>query len=239
MKRGAMDHPKLQHLCSLLNLEKFEAVGILETVWHFTAKYAPKGDIGRFTDEEIAKWVGWSRRSGQPGVTSGSRLVDALVTSRWVDRSEPHRLVVHDWADHADQTLKRFLASRNLAFVQHGANPPAPEARGQKPAPAPAAVAPASYRNGSLTPAVSPPPTDTLTDSHRILKVRGLLHEYVTHLCHLDWPPPDDQICTHVLLAAGGDVEELQQKLIVLWKQKHAQPNRSYAWFISSVRSVK
>jgi hypothetical protein len=118
VKRGTIEHPKLRHLCSLLNLERFAAVGILESLWHFTAKYTPQGDIGKFPNEEIARGVGWSRRSGRAGVSSGSCLVEALVTSGWLDRSDEHRLIVHDWADHADQQVTRLLARRKLAFVK-------------------------------------------------------------------------------------------------------------------------
>lgn len=143
MKRGTPDHPKLKALMVALNVEKCTAVGVLEMLWHFTARYAADGDIGRFSDEQIAAAIGWTRRSGKAKVSSGSFLVRALVDTRWLDgpyevpmrssrgHTEVHRrcLLVHDWEDHADQTLKRFLASRKLAF----ASPPLPEACSLKP----------------------------------------------------------------------------------------------------------
>jgi hypothetical protein len=117
MKRGATEHPKLLDLCSRLGLHKYEAVGILETLWHFTAKFAPQGDIGKYSDAAIAKAVGWQRPTGTKGVTPECRLSDALVSAGWLDRHPLYRLIVHDWEDHADQTLRRFLASRKLAFA--------------------------------------------------------------------------------------------------------------------------
>lgn len=122
MKRGTMEHPKFIQLCTALKLTKFEAAGLLETLWHFTAKFTPQGDIGKYSDEAIAKWVGWRVRSGSLGVPTGVRLTSALVQSGWLDRSEAHRLVVHDWAEHIDQSLKRNLASRKLALIQHDAS---------------------------------------------------------------------------------------------------------------------
>lgn len=119
MKRGTTEHPKLLDLCSSLGLHKYEAVGILETLWHFTAKFAPQGDIGKYSDAAIAKAVGWERPTGTKGVTPECRLSDALVTAGWLDRDSVHRLIVHDWDEHSDQTLRRFLASRKLAFVKH------------------------------------------------------------------------------------------------------------------------
>lgn len=126
MKRGTPDHPKVAMLCSLLNIRKFEAVGILEMLWHFTAKYAPQGDIGKYSDKAIAAAVDWQRPTGARGVTPECKLSEALVEAGWLDSDPVHRLVVHGWEEHADQTLRRFLASKKLAFVQHGASLPLP-----------------------------------------------------------------------------------------------------------------
>ena len=60
VKRGTLEHPKLRALAKALEIPRPYAVGILESLWHLTARYAPQGDIGRFSDEEIARWVGWS-----------------------------------------------------------------------------------------------------------------------------------------------------------------------------------
>ncbi len=114
MKRSTPEHPKLLDLCARLHLRRWEAVGILESLWHFTAKFAPQGDIGRFTNTAIAKGIDWNR--------APERLITALVESRWLDECDCHRLMIHDWSDHADQTLKRLLASRGLAFIQHDAS---------------------------------------------------------------------------------------------------------------------
>ncbi|MGD0669927.1 MAG: hypothetical protein ABSB23_20495 [Bryobacteraceae bacterium] len=95
-------------------MPKYVAIGILEGLWHFAAKFAPQGDIGRFSDAAIARAIEWDH---EPRV-----LVNTLVKCGWIDRHSTSRLVIHDWSDHADQTLKRYLASRKLAFIQHDAS---------------------------------------------------------------------------------------------------------------------
>jgi hypothetical protein len=126
LKRGTPDNPKTVHLAELLNINRAWAVGILEMLWHFTAKFCPCGDIGRFTDKQIAEAVAWERPTGERGVTPEWKLSDALVTAKWLDRCTCHRLVVHDWSDHADQSVERFLARRGLVFVHTVTSLPLP-----------------------------------------------------------------------------------------------------------------
>lgn len=75
------------------------AVGILESLWHFTLSSHKRGDIGRSDNEVIAEAIGWHGDADQ--------IIDALVDCRWLDRCDQHRLVVHDWADHAPAHIKK------------------------------------------------------------------------------------------------------------------------------------
>ena len=109
MKRGGPQHPKTQRLALALDLPIYAAVGLLEMLWHFTAQYAPAGDLGKFSDQEIETHLRWQ---GPP-----SSLVPALVAARLVDPHPTHRLVVHDWHDHADQAVQRVLSRRGESFV--------------------------------------------------------------------------------------------------------------------------
>jgi hypothetical protein len=113
MKRGAPRHPKVAHLRKLLRLGLPDAVGRLELLWHFTAEFAPRGDIGRFSDERIEAAMDWRR--GKPG-----RLIAALIESRLIDRHPECRLCVHDWPDHADQAVRKRLLRAGLKFVGSG-----------------------------------------------------------------------------------------------------------------------
>lgn len=109
MKRGTPDHPKTIDLAKRLGVPRYVAVGILESLWHFTAEFAPQGNIGKFTDAAIAGHLHWEKTCKE--------LIAALIESKWVDKCAKNRLIVHDWKDHADQTVKRWLEKRSLEFL--------------------------------------------------------------------------------------------------------------------------
>ena len=77
MKRGTPRHPKTAHLCELLNMPSYCAVGILETLFHFASEFAPQGDIGRYADKRIEAALGWEKKTGT--------LIQALCTAGWID----------------------------------------------------------------------------------------------------------------------------------------------------------
>jgi hypothetical protein len=72
--------------------------GLLERLWQAAAKDAPRGDIGKFTDEEIAEAVGW--------LGAAEALLEILIAEGWLDRSTEHRLLIHDWPEHAPNWVK-------------------------------------------------------------------------------------------------------------------------------------
>lgn len=109
MKRGTPRHPKVLELASILKIPRYAAVGLLEMLWHFTAEFAHPGDIGRFKNTAIASALDYTDDPGE--------LIRALTVCGWVDPCECHRLRVHDWQDHADQTVQRVLAKRNQEFL--------------------------------------------------------------------------------------------------------------------------
>ena len=109
MKRGTPDHPKTKALAAILGLKRWQVVGLLESLWHFAGQYARRGNIGKWSNEEIAAAMEWE---GNPG-----DLIAALVKSRWVDECTQYRLVIHDWHDHADQTIMRSDEVRKLGFA--------------------------------------------------------------------------------------------------------------------------
>lgn len=101
LKRGGPNHPKTYALAEALGIRRVHAVGLLEMLFHFTAQYAPEGDIGRYSDRRIAAAVDWA--AGVP------RLIDALVATGWVDRHTGARLVLHGWSEHADKVVLQRL----------------------------------------------------------------------------------------------------------------------------------
>lgn len=110
MKRGTPDHPKTKRLMRSLGIPAYAAVGILESLFHFTAKYAPRGDVGKFSDQDIAEGLGWD---GDP-----SDLITVLMSTGWIDLHPEHRLIVHDWQDHADDSVKKTLKNKDILFVE-------------------------------------------------------------------------------------------------------------------------
>jgi hypothetical protein len=111
LKRHTPQHPKTLELCRLLNISLAQAVGHLELLWHFTAQYAPQGNIGRFTNQWIESACDWQ---GKPGV-----LIDAFRRAGWVDdhANDEIRLVVHNWHLHADDAVRKRLARGHEAFL--------------------------------------------------------------------------------------------------------------------------
>lgn len=109
MKRGTDRLLKFSILKRTLSLCLWQTKGLLGSIWDFTAENSPRGDIGRFTDDEIAFGIEWS---------SDSRtLIEALVTSRWLDRNQSHRLIVHDWYDHCEDSVHIRLARMGALFA--------------------------------------------------------------------------------------------------------------------------
>ena len=104
MKRTAMNHTKMKRLIRVLKIQQYAVVGILESLWHLTAREAPEGNIGKLSDEDIAAWIDWEG--------SGTELVEALVECGWVDADPTHRLVIHDWQEHCDDATKKAMSRK-------------------------------------------------------------------------------------------------------------------------------
>lgn len=108
MKRGTPTHPKTERLMSDLGIGRAQAVGHLELLWHFTAQFTPRGDVGRWGNGEIEAACAWT---GEPG-----KLVEGLVRGGWIDECHEKRLLVHDWAEHANRYVKKSLTDQGVDF---------------------------------------------------------------------------------------------------------------------------
>jgi hypothetical protein len=129
MKRGTLDHGKTHRLAKQLeNLARcrdkrvarwiarhtphhflHEARSILESLFQCSAQYTPAGNIGRYDDTWIAAKVDWD---GKP-----EELVAALVDSGWLDTHPDHHLIVHDWHEHCEESVRRRLQRNGQAFA--------------------------------------------------------------------------------------------------------------------------
>lgn len=108
MKREATQHTKMGRLEMRLGVEKWGATGILELLWHLTAREAPAGNIGKLPNEDIAYAIGWKG--------DANLLIDSLLESGWLDRNQEHRVIIHDWSDHADDAVHVKLCRRGEIF---------------------------------------------------------------------------------------------------------------------------
>lgn len=155
MKSNTPDLLKFKRLQRRLGASVPTVCGLLELLWISTSKNAPQGDIGRFTNEEIAIGCFWD---GDPDL-----LVNSLLECGWLDASEEHRLVVHDWAEHCPSWVKGNLASQKKEFVQPakqgakgGAKPPAIGAPAE--GGAPSGAPPSQVKSSQVKPSESGEP---------------------------------------------------------------------------------
>ena len=144
MKRGAPDHWKMRHLAELLKIPDQYAIatanGIMERLWHYTARMHPDGDITGSPDWAIADACAWNcqKRIGSAGVDheKAAAFVAALVAAKWLDLGDEvadagtqvadswqgsgmvvaraRQLLVHDWHDHGDNTAKKYCKEKGL-----------------------------------------------------------------------------------------------------------------------------
>jgi hypothetical protein len=98
----------------------YAAVGLLECLWQLTTREAPRGDIGKLTNEDIAIFLGWQGDEAQ--------LIRELISCGWIDEcahNDPHcahSMRIHDWAEHADDAVHMALA-RKVEFFADGTIP--------------------------------------------------------------------------------------------------------------------
>lgn len=117
MKIGTLRSVKFMKLSRRLNLPQWQCVGLLESLWLFTQSNAIKGDIGRFSNEDIAASIGYQ--------DDPDELIKHMVETGWIDRCEASRLCVHDWQDHCPTWIKGAIASEEKREGAKGvAKPP-------------------------------------------------------------------------------------------------------------------
>lgn len=106
MKQGTTQHRKFLRLKRTLSLRTWQCVGLLESLWHFTAQNAEDGQlVPRCTPDDIALFLEWED-------ADTSRVIDALVDSGWIDRAPNGDLSIHDWHDHMPDYLRERLRKR-------------------------------------------------------------------------------------------------------------------------------
>ena len=110
MKRGTQSNSKFRALSRRLgNARDYTVSGILVNLWALCARETPRGDIGRLANTRIADGIDWD---GDP-----DDLIAALTETGWIDAHSVHRLVIHDWHEHAEDSIKKLLVRRKWTFA--------------------------------------------------------------------------------------------------------------------------
>ena len=108
MKIDGLTHPKTKELAFTLEIPLPHAIGLLELMWAFVAQQTPQGNIGKWSNAVISDAAGWS--------LDADKFVDALIQVRYLDRCQQHRLLVHDWPDHAPNWVHAKLKKQGKQF---------------------------------------------------------------------------------------------------------------------------
>jgi hypothetical protein len=107
MKAGTQNHLKVKRLMRLLAVPMYKAVGVLECLWLLCSDCCDEGDVGKYTDDEIADYLGWD------GPQSASELVRALSDSGFLDPNDDCRYEVHDWLEHCPEYIRDRVRKRH------------------------------------------------------------------------------------------------------------------------------
>lgn len=118
MKAGTTESMKFMVLKSRLKLPKYVVVGLLESLWSLTARSAPRGDVGKFSNIEIAAWLEWDKDPDE--------LIEAFIESKFLDFDDEHRLIVHDWHEHAPSYIKGNIQKSGGFIVKNSVPKDAP-----------------------------------------------------------------------------------------------------------------
>lgn len=107
---GTLNHVKVKRLKRLLGIPLYSTMGVLESIWQLCMECCDEGNIGKFTDEEIAEHIEWHG--------SAQKLIDALTESGWFDKCETERLVVHDWWAHCPDFIRNRVQKRKARRIK-------------------------------------------------------------------------------------------------------------------------
>lgn len=107
--RNTLTHRKTRRLATRLKIEIPHALGLCEALFDVTARMTPHGDIGKLDNHEIAEEMFYT--------LDADELIAALIAAGWLDEDPLHRLIVHDWHDHSDDTTDAKVARSGLDYA--------------------------------------------------------------------------------------------------------------------------
>jgi hypothetical protein len=110
---GTLTHRKTRKLARLMGLAPACALGVVEAMLHVTAARTADGAIGRLSNQDIAEEMFWDQ--------DADALIANFIEAGWLDPNPTHRLVVHDWSEHASDTVHAQLARKRQWFADGAA----------------------------------------------------------------------------------------------------------------------
>ena len=110
MKIDGLTHPKTKELAFTLGVPLPHVIGLLELMWFFVGQQTPQGNIGKWSNAVIAAEAGWQ---GDP-----DQFISALISVGFLDENEDHRLLIHDWSDHAPNWVHAKLKKKSKKIIR-------------------------------------------------------------------------------------------------------------------------
>lgn len=112
-------HPKTKRLARLLGVSIPAAVGHLHFLWWWALDFAPDGVLEKYDKYDIAEAMAWD--------DDEDKLVAALLDCGYIDETEDHGLIIHDWGEYAGKLLERRAKdrARKRAAAENAGVPPA------------------------------------------------------------------------------------------------------------------
>ena len=110
MKQSTTSSIKFMRLKRALGRHKWEVLGILEAIIHFAIANTPAGNLGKYSNGDIAASIEYQ--------DDADFLIKSLAESGWLDPHPEHRFIIHDWADHAPRYVKGNLSRHGKEIVK-------------------------------------------------------------------------------------------------------------------------
>ncbi len=102
---SSRDHPKIIKLAKALKIEQAHALGLMCSLWTWTLRMAPDGNLSSFDPEDIEHAAGWNGGEGAFFDACNSKKIRLLD-------SGPDGLTCHDWDDYSG-SLKAAKRARD------------------------------------------------------------------------------------------------------------------------------
>lgn len=205
MKLGTTSLPKFNSLKKQLKLPNYAVIGLLESFWMLACQTADDGDLSKYSNQELADNAEYDKDANE--------LIEALVTTRWLDR-DGNKLLVHDWEEHCP----KFVRDRKAKREQRATKP----RELQKP----------SAHGGNLSPNVADNRQHVATDNGQ----SPLFHSIPSESSQAD-SMNDDVVVVDDSFSFGdfsfGELKQQANSLIELLPQGYRAEHREEVWRIT------